>query len=127
MDEREIRVASSIFFDTRIVRVTESLMFAQNLCSKFGAPPDRVRIRVTHVGLKGRKLAAASPNRLMLEKAAASENISTIEFTTVCSMEETRVEDVRRVVEPMSLLFDFTELQAGVYEEIVRNFERGVV
>jgi len=63
----------------------------------------------------------------MLEKAAASENISTIEFTTVCSMEETRVEDVRRVVEPMSLLFDFTELQAGVYEEIVRNFERGVV
>ena len=42
-------------------------------------------------------------------------------------MHETRVNDVRRVLEPMFMLFDFTQIDASVYEEIVRNFERGKV
>ena len=46
-----------IFFDTRIVRVTESLMFAENLYTKLGVPPEaRVGIRVVHHGLNGRDL-----------------------------------------------------------------------
>ena len=59
----DTRTKDTIFFDTRIVRVTEALMFAQNLYSRLGAPPEsRVRIRITHVGLKARKIAAASSN-----------------------------------------------------------------
>jgi hypothetical protein len=125
----DTRTKGALFFDTRIVRVTEALMFAQNLYSKLGAPPEsRVRIRVVHFGLKARKLAAASSNRVLFTTPTTSENQSTTEFITVLgSMKATRVEDVQRVIEPMLMLFDFMELQPGVYEEIVTSFERGVV
>jgi hypothetical protein len=42
-------------------------------------------------------------------------------------MGETRVKDVRKVLEPMFMLFDFSQFDPSVYEEIVRNFERGKV
>jgi hypothetical protein len=125
----DMRKPSSIFFDTRIVRVTECLMFIQNLYTKLGFPLEtNVRVRVTHGGLQGRELTTASPYRFISLRRAATENESTSELTTVLgTMSETRVEDVFKILEPMFMLFDFMQLNKSVYEEIVQNFERGIV
>jgi TIR domain len=123
------RKPDQIFFDTRVVRVTESLMFIENLYKKLGVPPDaRVGIQITHSGLKGRELSNASSNRLMRSRGPADEDESTSEITTILgTMGETRVDDVRNIVEPMFTLFDFMQFNAAVYEDIVRNFERGII
>jgi hypothetical protein len=123
------RKPNQIFFDTRVVRVTESLMFIENLYIKLGLPPEaHVGIQITHSGLKGRELSSASPNRHMFSRASAEENESTSEVATILgTMSETRVDDVRKILVPMFMLFGFMEFNVSVYDDIVRNFERGIV
>jgi hypothetical protein len=123
------RKPNQIFFDTRIVRVTESLMFIENLYTKLGLPSDvRVGIQISHKGLKGRELSSASSNRHMFSRGVAEENESTSEITTILgTMSETRVGDVRKILESVFMLFGFMEFNISVYDDIVRNFERGIV
>jgi hypothetical protein len=42
-------------------------------------------------------------------------------------MRETVVDDVRRILEPLFMLFDFQEFQPQIYEDIARRFEQGTV
>ena len=122
------RKAKEIFFDTRIVRLTESLMFAERLYTKLGAPPEtRIAFRVTHRGLEGRTLTSASSNRSVSPRTS-TENLSSSEFTGVLgNLQRSRVDDVRKILEPMFMLFDFMEFTEEVYEDIVRSFEAGRV
>jgi hypothetical protein len=124
-DERK---PDTIFFDTRIVRVTECLMFAENIYTKLGVPPDaKVGIRISHRGLGGRTLRNASGRRFIRE-TQTKEDESTSEIVTVLgTMKQTRVDDVRKILEPLFMLFDFTQFNVSVYEDIVRSFERGEI
>jgi TIR domain len=123
------RKKNQIFFDTRIVRVTESLMFIESLYKKLGVSPEaRVGFQIAHKGLKSRELNSASPNRPISSRGLAVEDESISEITTILgTMSETRVDDVRNIVAPLFMLFDFMEFSATVYEGIVENFERGIV
>src|SRR5882672_426383 len=76
------RKPNQIFFDTRIVRITECLMFIEGLYSKLGVPPEaRVGIQITHGGLKGRELSSASSNRHIFSRGPTEEDESTSEIT----------------------------------------------
>jgi hypothetical protein len=123
------RMPNQIFFDTRVVRVTESLMFMESLYTKLGVPPEaRVGIQITHHGLKGRELNSASSNRHMFSRGPAEEDESMSKITTILgTMSKTRVDDVRKILEPMFMLFNFMEFNVAVYDDIVRNFERGII
>jgi hypothetical protein len=93
----DTRTLNEIFFDTRIVRVTESLMFIQNLYVKLGMPPEtKVKVLVRHSGLKGRTLSSASRNRLIHWRKTTEEDESMTELSTVLGqMHETRVNETR--------------------------------
>ncbi|MET4217359.1 hypothetical protein ACVWWG_000501 [Bradyrhizobium sp. LB7.2] len=123
------RRPTEIFFDTRIVRVTESLMFIERLYTKLGAPSEsRVKVRVTHKGFKGRTLSSASPNRSLFRPRKTDEETSSFEFSvTLGDMERTRVDDVKNILAPMFMLFDYMEINSDVYADIVRKFEAGHV
>jgi hypothetical protein len=123
------RKPKQIYFDTRVVRVTEALMFTESLYNKLGVPPEaRVGIRITHGGLKGRQLNSASSNRYMFSRGPAEENESTSEITTILgTMGETRVDDVKKLLAPMFMLFEFMEFNSSVYSDIVRKFEEGII
>jgi len=123
------RKPSEIFFDTRIVRVTESLMFLERLYNKLGAPSEsQVKIRVTHKGFKGRTLSSASPNRSLFRSRRTSEDVSSFEFCAALGdMRSTRVDDVKNILAPMFVLFDYMELSTDVYADIVTKFEAGRV
>jgi hypothetical protein len=122
------RKPNQIFFDTRVVRVTESLMFVESLYRKLGVPPDaRVQIQITQ-RTKGRVLNSASSNRFMFSHGPAEEDGSISEITTILGrMSETRMDDVRKIVEPMFMLFEFMQFNAAVYDGLVRNFEREII
>jgi hypothetical protein len=70
----------------------------------------------------GSELLDAVTTRKTLEKETQSQ-ISTV----LGEMGKSRVEDVKKLVSPMFYLFDFAEFSQNVYEQIVQNFERGIV
>jgi len=122
----DMRGDKLIFFNTRIVRVTEALMFAANLYSNLGAPPESaINIRVAHRGLAGRTLASAGGNRHLFPKVSHESTSEAEIVVTLGKIRENLVADVRRLVEPMFMLFEFQEFGEQVYTDIIRRFEKG--
>jgi hypothetical protein len=120
------RANEKIFFNTRIIRVAEALLFADNLYTNLGAPSGtRLSIRVTHRGLTGRELTASNPNRLVTPvKTTAQESTNQI-VLDLGAIRANLVTDVRRIIAPVFMLFDYTEFASEVYQDIVSRFARG--
>jgi hypothetical protein len=122
----DTRGRDALFFNTRIVRVTESLMFADKLYTALGAAPDaKMSVRFKHSGLAGRTLSA-SPNRQLSVNRKAHDQLSETETVIVRgNIKSALVDEVQRVCAPMFMLFDFQEFAREVYEDIVRRYEKG--
>ena len=122
----DMRGEKLVFFNTRIVRVVEALLFASNLYTHLGASADaNLSVRVSHRGLAGRTLSSAGANRHVFPKVS-HESTSESEITVALGkMKETLVDDVRRIVEPLFMLFEFQEFAETIYTDIVRRFEKG--
>lgn len=115
-----------LFFNSRIVRVAEAFMFAENLYEALGvATETRLSVRVTHEGLAGRTLASSTPDRFVYPKQAV-ENVSSSEVvvSTVRSP-DSLTDNVRQILAPMFMLFDYAEFGADVYADIVNRFAQG--
>lgn len=123
----DTRRPEKLFFDTRIVRVTEALLYCGRLYDALGQDRQRVvTISVRHVGLKGRQLSAARPSRDIYTRDISHENESAVSFSVQLGQLETElVPLVKSVVAPMFALFDFFELDDQIYEEIVNRFVEG--
>jgi hypothetical protein len=121
------RAKNALFFNTRIVRVTEALLFASRLYRTLGAAPEaRISARFTHTGLAGRMLKSSSLNRSLSTQPISLEAVTETETVLVLGdIQNALVDEVRRVCEPMFMLFDFQEFAPQVYEDIVRRFEAG--
>jgi hypothetical protein len=117
-----------IFFDTRIVRVSEALLYCGRLYTALGLNRQRVvTITVRHVGLKGRRLSSANPGRALDDQRdPAHENVSVAHFTVrLEQLESELVSLVKEVLAPLFALFDFFELNDRVYEDIINRFVAG--
>ncbi|MCC2642551.1 MAG: hypothetical protein K0S45_2964 [Nitrospira sp.] len=115
-----------VFFNTRIVRVAEALMFASNLYTNLGASPDaNLSVRVCHEGLASRTLTSAGGNRHVFPRVSRESTSESEVVVMLDKMRETLVDDVSRIVEPMFMLFEFQEFAESIYTDIVRRFEKG--
>jgi len=117
-----------LFFNTRIVRVTETLLYCARLYSRLGVPNDKkIRIRIKHSGLSGRELTAVGGREWsMWEGNKATEDESGHEIIIPLSEIESRLSElVGEFVNPMFALFNFWELEKRILEEIVDKFTQG--
>jgi hypothetical protein len=123
------RGTGSLFFNTRIVRVTEAFLFASNLYRLLGANADtKITVRFIHKGLAGRVLTSSTPNRVVFQNLKTKVDSSETEFTVeVGRIEQGIVECVRNVCAPLFEIFDFAEFGYPIYEDIVRKFMAGTV
>lgn len=122
-DERQ---PGSLFFDTRIVRTTELLLFLARLYSRLEVDPSTsVHLELTHRGLIGRELRASS-NRRIFHPRATDENSVTAEFECALGeLEANLTQRVRDLLEPLFMVFDFTQISDEVWTELVDNFVAG--
>ena len=123
-DKRDV---NAIFFNTRLVRVTETLLFAANLYEALGVPGDtKLSIRVSHRGIAGRTLSSSNPSRELSFPRQTHVNESETEIVVeIGRLRDNIIADVRKIVEPLFMLFDFMEFDTKVYEEIITSFVKG--
>lgn len=125
----DMRSKDALFFNTRIVRVAEALLFGANLYGNLGLPShSRIKVRVRHQGLKGRKLLSSSPNRVMWDDKATDADESTVSVNlTVEQMRNDVAPATEAICKPLFQLFDFMEFGSSIYEDIVGRFVNGNV
>lgn len=122
------RTNKKIFFNTRIVRVTEALLFAANMYDALGvAPETKVSLRVTHRGLAGRELTSSNQNRLIIPGVAREDVSQTQLVDSVGTLRPGIVDSVRRITAPLFMLFDFKQFNDDIYKDIVEKFVKGEV
>ena len=123
------RDPSAIFFNTRIVRNTELLLYALRLYDRLGVDPSSgFALELSYGGLNGRVLRASSPSRVMSEPyTCAEDQITTSYKGSLQEVERSLIEVVKHVTAPLLALFDFFELHDSVYQKIVEDFVDGRV
>lgn len=124
-DERD---SERLLFDLRIARITEALLYFTRLYSNLGVPPNsHLVIGMRHGGLGERVLSRAG--RLVpRDHGRSRENeVYTEAETTLDEIRSNLVEVVEKFTQPLFVVFDFFKLDRKILEEIVRDFEKGVV
>jgi len=123
----DLRKPENIFFNTRIVRITEILLYIRNLYSFFDVTINtEIEVWIKHGGLKGRILTASSSNRaLYSEYKINTDEVPTTIRTSLEEIEKDPVSIVEKFTEPLFEQFDFFKLDKKVLEDIVLNFING--
>jgi hypothetical protein len=122
------RCEGHLFFDTRIVRTAEMLLYLSRLYHNLKIPGDsRLLFTLRHSGLKGRFLLAASDRILFRppQAPATTNEIETSVVTPIFSIEDSLAHLVKELLTPVFMLFDFFEISQDRYDEIVNAFQDG--
>jgi hypothetical protein len=122
------RAENALFFNTRIVRVAESLLFLSKYYDSLGVPSDvRVSVRVTHGGMSGRTLTSVGGRRHIFASVSVADRSESQVDDSVGGLSSNAAEHVRKLLEPLFMLFDFATFDKSVYADIVERFGRGEV
>jgi hypothetical protein len=124
-DERD---SSKIFFNTRIVRVTETLLYCARLYTRLGIDPSAfANIAIKHGGLKGRVLSSTGSRLLFDDKRCSEDEVETQVRSTLSGLETDLVDLVKQLTAPLFVLFDFAGFDDSIYQDIVNSFVKGRV
>lgn len=120
------RTPNSLFFDTRIVRATELLLFLSRCYARLEVPDSTtVKIDLTHGGLGGRHLVSSGSRLMHGDYASHEDTVAATTECTVAQLQSDLVRQVRNLLEPVFVVFDFFQLSDDVWEDIVDKFVAG--
>ncbi len=123
-DERR---PSHIFVDSRIVRITEAILYCIRLYSGLGIDRAAVMsLAVRHGGLRRRTLGAAG-NRLVRPRVTDEDVVESEVSGSSDDFEAHLVDRVIDLAAPIFQVFDFFEVGRPIYEDIVNGFVAGRV
>jgi MinD-like ATPase involved in chromosome partitioning or flagellar assembly len=126
----EGRARQIIHVSTRIRRTTEALQHCANLYKLLGVDPNaHIQIALRYGGLRGRLLESTLPMRTLFgtkENTLEDEARSTV-ILRLGAIESLLVETVKKLCEPLFVVFDFASFSDEVYQQIVTDFVKGKV
>ena len=126
----DFRAEGVLYFDTRIVQTTEVILHATNIYKAFGIENNRtIELTIRYGGLIGRRLIAASPNRLNLftRQNLTEEEVKSIVTFRVGATEKEITTCVKEICDPLFMIFEFAKITDEIYEHLVSNFIQGRV
>jgi hypothetical protein len=125
------RSRPTIQFDTRICNATEAVLHCAYLCKALGADPNaHIEIAMRYKGLRGRKLGSGSPARylgLVEGESTLEDEVSVSMILGLGTIKSLIVETVKKLCEPLFMVFDFSIVPDEVYRQIVSDFINGKV
>lgn len=118
---------NAVFFNTRIVRITEVLIHCARLYMNLGVNSDsEVLVGIKLGGLQGRYLDSAGSGRHLSSHPECSvDEYETKEKFKLSQIESDLVNIVKKYTAPLFALFDFYEVNDLVYEDIINNYIEG--
>jgi len=123
----DMRKPGEFFFNTRIVRTTETLMYCFGLYHGLGISSDVVvHIRIRYDGLKGRELSS-STRKFMYPQTISQDSVESTISIALGDIEKDMAPHVKALLDPVFILFDFFTLSDDVYTDIVNGFVNGHV
>lgn len=125
-DERD---PSKLYFDTRILRLTEAFLYCARLYTGLQVDQEAVvHIRIRHGGLKDRVLIASTAQRRLsgIPKSTIEDEVEGTVTTTIAQIETDLVALVKQVAAPLFTIFDLQEFAHEVYEGRVNDVVGGL-
>ena len=121
--------ANALFFNTRIVRTAEMLMYLSRLYGGLNVPRSTaVTFILRHVGLAGRCVSATSNrSRIYHPGPASEEEIESPITIDLSTLDESLSQHVQNLLDPVFTLFDFFQPGREGYDQIVTDFKQGKV
>jgi hypothetical protein len=124
-DEREENV---IFYNTRIVQVTEALLYVSRLYTSLNInSDDKILIKIKHGGLKERVMSGSGQHIVPYTRTSHEEEVNSELITSIEEIESSLVELVNKIIKPLFIVFDYFEVHESNIETIVNNFVKGKI
>ena len=116
-----------LFFNTRIVRTAEMLMYLSRLYKGLNVPENTtVNFILRHVGIAGRYISATRNRHMSRSFGPAGEGeIESTITTDLSALDGSLSQDVKNLLDPVFMIFDFFRLEQGIYDQIVTDFKQG--
>lgn len=124
------RKPGHIFFNTRIVRITEALLYSVRLYSELKVPSDEyILIKIRHGGLKERLLTAVGGREIIFfeDRKSTEDEVETEVETLLEKIEQNLIDHVQQFTTHLFEVFDYFKVDSKVLEDIVNNFVAGKV
>jgi MinD-like ATPase involved in chromosome partitioning or flagellar assembly len=121
----EDRDRNAIYLDTRILRATEVLLHCANLYKVLGVEPSaHIQMEVSYGGLLGRALGTTDPFRFEVSGQNLIEGqVDVPPFTfRLGAVQAEMVELVKKLCQPLFVIFDYAEFADEIYTQIVMDF-----
>jgi hypothetical protein len=114
------RTENTMWFDTRIMRITETFLFCYRLYKALGVDEENtVKIQIRHGGLVGRVLSSARPAVWALDRTSHEQEVEWRGTMQLARIREEFKPAVKKALDPLLMLFDFFQPpQAQVYSQI---------
>ncbi len=125
----DTRNTIAIFFNTRIVRVAETLLFCEKLYSNLGLADENpwVDIEINYFGLKGRLLRSSNFTRY-IEKRFTEENEVRTKGTVLINWISPKIiELTEQFTWRLFVVYEHCGIDYEIYEDIVTDFINGKV
>lgn len=121
--------SKKLFVNTRIIRVTETLLYCARLYTRLNVDPSHtVNIAIRHGGLRGRTLGSSNQSWRINERMPAEEDeIESEVNSTLDGLQANLVGLVKDIVSPLFVVFDFLQVEDTTYETIVNAYVEGRV
>jgi hypothetical protein len=112
-----------IFYDTRITRTTEALLYCARLYTRLEVPASSaVHFGLRFGGLKGRVLSSSVPGVWPYKREAIADEIHTTMDFQLSRLDADIVGIVKNLLDPLFELFEFYQVPDERYAQLVNNF-----
>jgi cellulose biosynthesis protein BcsQ len=126
----EDRLRRTVYFEARIEDATEALLHCTNLYKLLGAEPNaHIALTLRYGGLRERTLAGRWGDFLPPPRQNLYEDeVTTDPITFRVGAAETDIVDlVKKLCDPLFIIFDYFAVSDDMYRQIVTNFLKGKV
>jgi len=119
----------AIFFNTRIVRVAETLLFCEKLYSNLGLADENpwVDIEINYFGLKGRLLRSSNFTRHIERRFTDENEVRTKGTVSIDWISPKIIELTEQFAWPLFVVYEHCGIDYEIYEDIVTDFIHGKV
>lgn len=120
---------NTIYFNTRLVRITEGILRYAGMCRQLGVDPDAELVfRIEHSGLADRRLSryGVGPFPNDIQRFACTDSFCASAIKCKLSSVESQITElVKEVAEPLFAVFDFGRLPDSLIDDVVSSFVKG--